>query len=85
MSTAAKKSLSTEAQQVLDRARALPRAEQLRVAEQFYSMQQFDRAEGLDPSWDDELDRRLAKLASGTAVLHDWDDVEAELTAIAED
>ena len=85
MSTPAKKLLSPEAQQVLDQARALPREEQLHLAEQLQEEgQQVERAEGLHPDWDEELGRRFQKIADGTAVLHDWEDVKKELYEIAD-
>ena len=75
--------LSPEAQQVLDRAKALSPEEQLRVSEQLHDAQAYERADGLHPEWDAELGRRLKSIEDGTAVLHDWQDVKKQLHDIA--
>ena len=75
--------LSSRALKLIDEFRALPTDEReaalLELAE---ITDQQAPAQLLHPEWHDELVRRVRSVQDGTAVLHDWEDVERELDEI---
>jgi hypothetical protein len=73
--------LSSRALKLIDEFRALPTDErELALLELAEITDQ--PAQPLHPEWHYELVRRVRSVKDGTAVLHDWADVERELDEI---
>jgi hypothetical protein len=78
--------MSSRARKVIEEALALPKNELVRVvAELQESVEATDSPEEIEGAWRDELVDRLRSLKNGTAVLHDGDEVDAELSKVLEE
>jgi hypothetical protein len=69
--------MSSRAHKLIEEFFALPANDQAEVLEAIVPPQVE-----LDPEFRAELERRVRSLKDGTAVLHDWEDVERELDEI---
>jgi hypothetical protein len=73
--------MTSRALKILQEALALPEDERaLLIAE--LRRGPMDSPEEVEQAWHDEIVNRLKSLKDGTAVLHDWADVERELDEI---
>jgi putative addiction module component (TIGR02574 family) len=78
--------MTSRARKIIEEALALPKEELVRVvAELQESVEATDSPEELEAAWHDELVRRLRSIKDGSAVLHDGDEVDRELSKILED
>jgi len=59
----------------------LPPDERARIAAEVIASLDGEPESGVEAAWTDEIERRMAQVASGTAKLVDWVTVEAELKA----
>jgi len=69
--------MSSRAHKIIEEFFSLPEEEQAEVLEAIVPVD-----EAIDPELHAELERRVRSLKDGTAVLHDWEDVERELEEI---
>lgn len=75
--------LSSRALKLIDEFRSLPTDErELALVELAELTEQDSPTSSLHPEWHDELAQRVRSVKDGTAVLHDWPDVERELDEI---
>lgn len=74
--------VSPKADDILAKVLRLPESERLELADQILNSVKGPDDEALSPEWRVEIASRLQRLRNGTAVLHDWDDVERELLSI---
>lgn len=77
--------MSTEYQQVIEQALALPASERVALAETMLESVGDEEAETLtheewEAAWKTEVERRLRQVEEGTAKVHTWDEVEVRLT-----
>jgi len=78
--------MTSRARKVIEEALALPKEELLQVvAELQESVEATDSSDDIDTAWRDEIVRRLRSIEDGSALLHDGDDVERELSKILEE
>jgi hypothetical protein len=68
--------MSSRADKLIEDFFSLPQDEQAEVLEAIVPVEE------LEPQFRAELERRVRSLRDGTAVLHDWADVERELDQI---
>ena len=72
--------MSSRARKVLEEALSLPEEDRLLIAAELRgSVDASSSQEDVEEAWRDEVERRLKSIEDGTAVLHEWDDVEREL------
>ena len=75
--------MSSRARQILEDALELPEEDRLLIAAELkQSVGNSGSPENVEAAWREEVGRRLRSLEDGSAVLHDWDDVERELLDI---
>jgi len=73
--------MSSHAQKLVDELRALSEEERADVIAQVLPLDTGDESSGMDPAWRDELQRRVDSIASGEAVLIDFDESYQRLLA----
>jgi hypothetical protein len=75
--------MTSRARKILEEALLLPEEDRLLIAAELKgSVESSDSFENVGSAWRVEIARRLRSIQDGTAVLHDWDDVERELLDI---
>lgn len=77
--------MSSPVRKLLDEARKLPKEDRALLRAELEQLDDDVSQQDVDAAWDEEIARRLQSLKDGTAVLHDWDDVEREADRIVED
>lgn len=78
--------MSSRARQIIEEALALPKDELVRVvAELQEQVEATDSDSDVEAAWRDEIVRRMRSIQDGSAVLHDGDEVDAELAKILEE
>lgn len=78
--------MMSRARKIIEEALALPKEELLLVvAELQESVESIDSPEEIDAAWRDEIVKRLRSLQDGSAVLHDGEEVDRELSKILEE
>jgi hypothetical protein len=73
--------MSSRAQKIVEELRALSEEERADVIAQVVPLPPEDDSEDMDPAWRDELQRRVDSIASGDAVLIDFEESYARLVA----
>jgi hypothetical protein len=72
--------MSSRARKILEEALSLPEEDRLLIAAELRgSVDAASPPEEVEDAWRDEVVRRLKSIEDGTAVLHEWEDVEREL------
>lgn len=71
--------MSPVAAQILQSVRALPSAERAELAEAICLELDGSHLPPLHPTWQAEIDRRIAEHDAGLAKLIDWEEIEAEI------
>ena len=75
--------MSSRARKILEDALGLPEEDRLLIAAELkQSVGNSESPENVEGAWREEVGRRLKSLEDGSAVFHDWDDVERELLDI---
>jgi putative addiction module component (TIGR02574 family) len=75
--------MTSRARKILEEALSLPEEDRLLIAAELRgSVDASASPEKVEDAWRDEVVRRLKSIEDGTAVLHEWDDVERELLDI---
>ena len=75
--------MTSQARKILEQALALPEEDRLLIAAELKgSIDTSDSPDEVEAAWRDEIVRRLKSIQDGTAILHDWDEVERELLDI---
>lgn len=78
--------MSSRARKIIDEALALPKEDLVRVvAELQQSVEATDSPDEVAAAWRDEIVQRLRSLKDGSAILHDGDEVDRELSKILEE
>jgi Putative addiction module component len=78
--------MSSRARRIIEEALALPKDELVRlVAELQEQVESSDSPAEIQAAWRDELVKRVRSIGDGSAVLHDGDEVDAELAKILEE
>jgi hypothetical protein len=78
--------MSSRARQIIEEALALSKEELVDVvAELQQRVEATDSDADVESAWRDELIRRVRSIQDGSAVLHDGDEVDAELAKILEE
>jgi hypothetical protein len=78
--------MSSRARQIIEEALALPKEELVRVVAALQEqVEATDSPAEVDAAWRDELAKRLRSIKDGSAILHDGDEVDAELAKILEE
>jgi putative addiction module component (TIGR02574 family) len=71
--------MSDLAEELAQKARALPPEERARLAEELLASLHGDSDSEIDAAWDEEIRRRIAEIEAGTAKLIPADEVFAEI------
>jgi hypothetical protein len=72
--------MSSRARKILAEALSLPEEDRLVIAAELRgSVEASSPPQDVEEAWRDEVVQRLKSIEDGTAVLHEWDDVEREL------
>ena len=72
--------MSSRTRKILEEALSLPKEDWLLIAAELRgSVDASSSPEDVEEAWRDEAVRRLKSIEDGTAVLHEWDQVEREL------
>jgi putative addiction module component (TIGR02574 family) len=75
--------MSSRARKILEEALSLPEEDRLLIAAELRgSVDASSPPEEVEEAWRDEVVRRLKSIEDGSAVLHEWEDVERELLDI---
>jgi hypothetical protein len=74
--------MSSRARKILEEALTLPEEDRLLIAAELRGSIDAAQPEEVEEAWRDEVVRRLKSIEDGTAILHEWDDVERELLDI---
>ena len=78
--------MSSRARRIIEEALALPKEELVRlVAELQEQVESSDSPAEIEAAWHDELVKRVRSIEDGSAVLHDGDEMDAELAKILEE
>jgi hypothetical protein len=78
--------MSSRARQIIEEALALPKEELVNVvAELQQQVEATDSDADVEAAWNVELAKRVRSLQDGTAILHDGDEVDAELARVLEE
>jgi putative addiction module component (TIGR02574 family) len=75
--------MSSRARKILQEALGLPEEDRLLIAAELRNSADAPPEE-VEEAWRAEVMRRLKSIEDGTAVLHEWEDVERELLDIVE-
>ncbi len=77
--------MSSPVRKFLDEARKLPKEDRALLRAGLDELDDEAPEDEVDAAWTEEIGRRLQSLKDGTAVLHDWEDVEREADRILEE
>ena len=77
--------MSSPVRKILDEAQKLPKQDRALLRAELEQLDDDVPQHEVDAAWEEEVAKRLQSLKDGTAVLHDWDDVEREADRIVED
>jgi hypothetical protein len=77
--------MSSPLRKILDEVQKLPKQDRALLRAELDQLDEAVPQHEVDHAWDEEIAGRLRSLKDGTAVLHDWDDVEREADRIVED
>jgi hypothetical protein len=69
----------SRARKVLEEALSLPEEDRLLIAAELRESADASPPAEVEEAWRDEVVRRLKSIEDGTAILHEWEDVEREL------
>ncbi|MDA1051581.1 MAG: addiction module protein [Planctomycetota bacterium] len=71
--------MSTEGQQFLEAALALPDSERAEIAARLIRSLESEPSDDVDAAWAAEIERRICSIDDGSAKLIPWDDVMQEI------